>query len=239
MNQRGQQRLTLIPSPSSASNGARSAPRSSALLAVAGLFVLVGSASIGCTDKDTTDVVPVGGSGGTAGSAGAAGRGGSAGTAGTAGTGGAAGTAGSAGTAGTGGTGEVPDAGTDAGDGGVTDAGDAGGPPPPPDPRQVRAEAICQTETDLADCQPAADGCVQGFLDAQAAADGLPPTCSDEILDYYECLATAGTDAFICRDGTGPDTKYDFLSETTPCAAEEAEWFAAQGATSDADCPAD
>ena len=229
MHQRGQQRpLILSPSRASATPSPRRSPGT--LLAVIGLLGCgVIGAGIGCGDKDTTDVTPP--QGGSGGSAGSAGRGGSAGTAGTAGRGGSAGTAG---TAGTGGTGELPDAGevadatapTDAG----PDSGDGGnGGPPGPDPvKLARAEAICQFEEDVADCDPPPDSCVQGFLDAQEGPPGMSPNCSDEIIDFYQCLVDQGLDAFICREGV-VDHRYDLLAEDSPCAAEEADWLNAQG----------
>jgi hypothetical protein len=223
-------RASAVPSP-------RRSP--GALLTVVGLLGIAGALGVACGDKDTTDVIPQGGSGGSAGSAG---RGGTAGTAGTAGRGGTAGTAGTAGTGGT--AGELPDAGEppdanvppDAG----PDSGDGGnGDPPPPDPRQVRAEALCQLKEDVPSCPSPSETpvtCVQGMLEAQGAADFLPPDCTDEIIDFYQCLVDQGVGAFICRDNV-PDYRLDalMLGENSLCPTEEAAWLAAQGA----DCPAD
>lgn len=213
MHRRGQERqLTQSPSRASAPRPG-SLPAPSFLLAVVALLSTGVVGGVGCGDKDTTDVTPTGGSGGAAGSAGIAGTGGTAGTAGTAGTGGA---------------GDDLDAGTDGGtDADSGDGGDSG--PPAPDPgRLARAQTLCQHEEDLADCASPPDTCVQGFLDAQNSDAFFPPECSDEIIAFYQCLADAGADAFICRDDV-PDYRLEAIGDTTPCSAEEAAWLAAQG----------
>jgi hypothetical protein len=226
MHQRGQQRqLTL-----SLSRSGASARRSHSVLLVAGLLGVVGIGSAGCGDDDTTDM-NVGGGAGTAGrggSAGSAGRGGSAGSAGS------AGNAGNAGNAGTGGTsGNSYDrqaiataicanmaataaAASQVDAGAPLDAGsDAGS--------DAAATPSCSPPPDCVNLYAGADGPL-------AFADALPPACTDEVLDFWQCLGNADANSFVCVNGV-----VEVAYGANACPNEEAAFLSIDGTN----CPAD
>ena len=71
----------------------------------------------------------------------------------------------------------------------------AGGMDSGPD-RSVWCQAICQTETELVDCQPAST-CAE---DLCGIIDSLPPECVDEYDAYNACLAGEPVTSFDCAD---------------------------------------
>ena len=63
-----------------------------------------------------------------------------------------------------------------------------------------------------------------------ALADIYPPACTDEVLDFYQCLGNADANSFVCAAGV-----VDVAYGANACPTEEAAFFAIDGTN----CPAD
>lgn len=127
--------------------------------------------------------------------------------------------------------GRVPDAssGGSRSDAGTPDAGapdaaapDATAPDASLPPRYAACQAICETQTQLEECQPS-DNCVEDLC-GEAAIQALPPDCVDEYDAYYACLAGEPATSFTCSGSTPMQSVGNH-----GCLAQECEFFTCIG----------
>jgi hypothetical protein len=175
-------------SPGRGPSGSRGA--ACAVLGCLGLLTLSGLSA--CKDHDNTALDTTGGRTSTAGRAGtSAGRGGlNGGGRGGVGSGGlsSGGRAGGGGAAGTGagGIANIPDAGTDAG---------------APTRAEV-AQAICQTQTQLTDCQPTSDCAAARLAELEGVTSTQTAECAALTDAFFSCMSQQPVSGWECVNDT-------------------------------------